>query len=345
MTTMARWMKLALVGLCGLLAVGCLQRIALDAQIGAIRRAHTSMNTLHDFDVARAGAYAGLTQLEGLYELAPHNDDILRLLNAGWGSTTFAFTLTDLEMAMIADDEEEFEFQRRRGRAGFARAKFYGEELLKRRADGFEEAKLNAESIRAWLVENFDEPEDAEDLLWLSFAWMTHVASSMDIPEIVAEMYIGVALAERVIELNEREGYGTAHIILGIYYSHSGEQDVKRAKQHFDRGIALEDGKYLPPMLGLATGYHCAAGNKVGYFDTLREVIRIGEQDPMPEARLSNLLAMRRASLYLRQKVFQESCAFNKPPERKVTSMRNALPEFAVAQLPRLAQSDAGAGR
>ena len=85
---------------------GCLRKVLLDGQIAGTKEGSEAVNTLHDFEVARAVARAGMGQLEGLYKLAPYNENVMLLLTRGWAGSTFAFTEDDYELAQEKKDDQ-----------------------------------------------------------------------------------------------------------------------------------------------------------------------------------------------------------------------------------------------
>lgn len=60
--------------------------------------------------------------------------------------------------------------------------------------------------------------------------------------------------------------------------------------------------------MNLATRYFCAKSDRASYERTLNEVLAAG--DPLPEARLQNVIAQRRARRYLNNELWQEECGF-----------------------------------
>lgn len=307
---------MSLRGIAGLLGAavlstcltGCLKKVLIDGQIGGTREGADAVNTLHDFEVARAVARSGLGQLEGLYKLAPYNEDGLLLLARGWAGATFAFTEDEYEEAMEKKDDQLTEYNRQRTIAGFERAKFFAIQLLKQKANGFDDATRNADTMKAWMDDNFKSPKEASDLVWIAYAWIGHVGAAKDDPSVVADLYIGVAVAERAMELDENVEYGTGHILLGAYHARTAMSELDESKKHFDRAMELNGGKFLPTQLSFAKYYYCAKSDRADYEKMLNSVLAAG--DPIPEARLQNLIAKRRARRYLDSKVFQEDCGF-----------------------------------
>jgi hypothetical protein len=287
---------------------GCLKKLLLNGQIKGTLDGSGAVNTLHDYEIARRVAYAGLGQLEGMHKLAPDNTTALFMLTRGWAGATFGFTEDDYEQALEAGDDVMAQYHLMRTRAGFERARFYGIELLGHEADGFEEAKKSYDSIRAWLTENFTDPAQAETLMWVGYAWIGYVSASSDIPEIVGELYVGAEMMKRSVELDETVQYATGRTVLGAYHARTAMAELDESKQNFDRAMQINEGKFLSTPLNFATRYYCMKGDKENYAKVLNQVLEAG--DPLPEARLPNTIAKRRARRYLGNPMWQENCGF-----------------------------------
>jgi tetratricopeptide (TPR) repeat protein len=309
MSRLRGFLGAALAAALSLTSVGCMRKVLLDGQIKGTLDGSEAVNTLHDFEVARAVARAGLAQLEGLHKLAPYNENALFMLTRTWAGASSAFTEDDWEMAVEKNDTRMAEYHLLRARAGYTRARFYGIELLTKRASGFEQARRNANSMRAWLRENFTHVDEAEDLLWIGFAWVGHVGVSKDVPEAVGDLYVGVEILQRSLELNNTLEYGMGHTIMGAYHARTALAELDESKRHFDEAMKINEGKYLLTQLNYATRYYCFKSDKPNYEKMLKAVLAAG--DTLPEARLQNVVAKRKARRYLEHSVFAEDCGFN----------------------------------
>jgi len=287
---------------------GCLKKVLMDGQIKGTLQGSAGVNTLHDFEVAKGIAFAGLGQMEGFHYLAPDNANALFLLTRSWTGVAFGFIEDEYEIAYEKGDDVMAEYHLARTRAAYARGRFYGIELLTHTADGFEKARKNADTMRAWLVENFDDPEEAETLLWVGYSWIGHVSASKDIPEIVGELYVGVEIVKRSVELDETVQHASGQTILASYHARTAMAELEESKKHFERALQLNGGKFLPTKLNYAQRYYCAVGDKANYERLLNEVL--AAPDELPDARLPNTIAKRRARRYLGNKIWQEECGF-----------------------------------
>jgi hypothetical protein len=287
------------------MSTGCIKSMILNGQIKGTRDGSVGVDTLSDYEIARGIAFAGLGQFEGMHRLAPENEDALFLLTKGWTATGFGFIEDDYEMAVDADDDAKADYHKARARAAYDRAIQYGIALLQMRVPGFEKAKNNASSIKQYLA-GF-EKKDAVTLLWLGQAWLARVNMAKDDPAMVAELHVGEALVERSVALDETAAYANGHAALGSYHARTPMAELDAAQKHFARAIQLTGGKALLPKFHYARSYYCAKGDKASYEATLREVV--DAPDALPEQRLQNTIAKRRARRYL-SKSRMANCGF-----------------------------------
>ena len=292
-------------------STGCVKSILLKGQIQGTRQASSAADTLHDYEVARHAAFAGLVQFEGMHKLAPANEDALFLLVKGWAGATYGFIEDDLEIAEDMGDRPMADYHKQRALAGYERSIQYGMELLGKRADGFTEARKNAETLRKWLRENFVDKEDAGALLWLGYAWVARTNVAKDDPEMVAELWVGVTLVQRSVELDETHAFGSGMTILAAYHARTAQAELDQSKQLFDKVFALTGNRSLLAKFNYAARYLCAKADHEGYKKTMQEILDAG--DIFPEQRLQNAIAKRRARRYLgpaRMAEVREDCGF-----------------------------------
>lgn len=287
---------------------GCLKKVLIDGQIHSTLEGAEAINTFQDYDIARAIAQSGMGQLEGLHEVAPWNNEALLMLTRGWSGVAFAFMEDDYEAAYEKGDEVMAEYHLARARAAYRRAIHYGVELMDRHTSGFQQARINARKLRSWLVSNYTDREQAEELLWIGFAHIGLVSVSRDLPESVSELYIGQHIVERSVELDETVRNATGHVILGAYNARHAMSELEESKQHFDRALRINGGKFLSTQVNYAKTYYCVKGDRPMYEKLLHDVL--AAPDVLPDARLQNTIAKRRARRYLTNKVWQEECGF-----------------------------------
>src|SRR5580700_2692550 len=187
--------------------MGCLAAMATDMQISATREASGVFDTIGDYEVARGAAEAGLIQFEGMHRLRPDNEDALFALTQAWVGYGFAFAEDDAEAAQDKGNDDLAEYHKRRAHMAYDRAVFYGLELLSHTDKGFEAARKNANTMKAWLKEKFTNKDDVANLFWTGYAWMARTNVQKDDPAVVAELYVGEAMMERSVELDPSFNY------------------------------------------------------------------------------------------------------------------------------------------
>jgi hypothetical protein len=284
----------------------------IKAQIESIREASAAFDSLHDVEIARQAAYAQLAQFEGLRRLAPDSEDALFLLTRGWAETTAAFTEEDLEVAEDLRNKDLADYHRQRAMAGYQRAILYGLDLIAHRAEGFAEARRNDASLRAWLKEHFTRPEDAPNLLWLGCAWLSRTNLTREDTDLMADLWVGVALVERSIDLDPRGAHGQGLTLLAAYHARSAQAELDEARSLFQNAFDITSNRSLMQKFHYATRYLCARADKVAYARALREIVDAG--DIFPEQRLGNAIAKKRARRYLgkaRMEEMRVNCGFS----------------------------------
>jgi tetratricopeptide (TPR) repeat protein len=295
----------ALAVLCG---TGCLKQIILDGQIASTRKASAALNTVGDFEVAQAAAQAGIATIEGLRYLAPENEDALFMLTRSWAGLSFGFAEDAMERAEDADGTgPDWDYHKRRAEAGYDRAIWYGMQLVEKKAPGFKDATKNVATMTEYWKQ-FEDKEDAELLFWLGNAWLGRAGVSKEKPELVSEVFIGVTMVERSVELDPDFMMGTGFVLLGAYHARTPMAELDEAKQLFEKAISKSDGKMLLPKVQLAIRYYCNKGDKENYEKLLNEVLAAGDGEPYQ--RLPNTIAKRKAFRWLGKERMRANCGF-----------------------------------
>src|SRR5262249_41905255 len=153
-----------------------------------------------------------------------------------------------------ADDEPRAEYHRARARAAYERAIHYGVSLLEMQNPGFEKAKTNVATMKAYTA-RFNR-RDALNLLWGGQAWLAKANVAKDDPAVVAELHVGEALLERSVELDESLAYAAGHTALGAYHARTAMAELDVSLKHFTRAIELTNGKALLPRFNMAKTYY-----------------------------------------------------------------------------------------
>ena len=278
-----------------LLNTGCIDRMILDGTLKSTRDAASAFDTLSDLEVAKLGAGASIVQLEGMNKLAPDNLDALFLLTQSWVGYGGAFIEDDWEQAVDRGDDQGEDEQATRARMAYERALVFGAQLLEARHPGFKAEQKNYETITAYLKKF--EADDAESLLWVGAAWLSRGGVAAEKPEVVADLFVGVALLERSVELNEALAWGLGLAALGAYHARAPDAELPLAKNLFERALSNTQRKALTIQVMYAQNYACVSQDEKSYRALLDEVLKA--DDLLPAQRLENVIAQRKAKRYL----------------------------------------------
>jgi TRAP transporter T-component len=285
----------------------------VDGEIESTRRAESAFETIGDYELAHSATQASLVQFEGMHALSPENGDALYLLVKGWTGYGFGFIEDQMEAAEDVGDDDMGEYQRKRARMAYDRAVFYGLRGLTQKAEGFDQAKSNGQTLSRWLADHFKNQEDAPDLFWTGNAWASRAdlmkGDDVEGPAFIADLYIGVAMLERAMALDPSVEHFASLVALAAYHARSNLAELDQAKQLLDTSLAKTEWKSLLVPFVYATKYACMKGDGVVYQDMLNRVL--AAQDPDPQQRLTNAIAKRRARRWLSKRRAKEECGID----------------------------------
>jgi len=299
-------------------STGCIKKTLAKGQIKSTREGSAAFQTTADFETARIAASAGIAQFEGMHMLVPDDDNAYYLLIRGWASLAFAFVEDDVELAILAGDEDQITYQRDRAKSMYTRSVNYGLQWMESKHEGVNEAiKHGSEKEMQDYVAKFTDEDDADFLFWTGQAWMSRV--NVDKADIgaIGQIFVGRTFVERAVQLKDGIERGSGHVILASYYARTGfnslgQESFDKAKAEFEKAFAINEGKVLLGKVQMARTYACrmkddSPGRKESfalYMKMLNEVI--AAEDPLPEARLTNAIAKRKARRYISKKWIQE---------------------------------------
>jgi TRAP transporter T-component len=304
---------LALTTSLGLSSTGCIKKVLVDGQIESTRNAAPATDTIGDYDLGRVAAQAGLAQFEGLHSLSPDNPDALFLLAKTWTAYGSAFAEDEMQVAQDQGNDDLAEYNRKRARAAYDRAVFYGLQLLGQTDGGFNQAKGNQQTLEDWLKKNFTRREDAINLLWTGVPWMARAGlmagDDEEGPAFVAELWVGVAIVERAVALDPAAEHYTGPMALASYHARTNMAELDQAKKLLDMAMEKTQGKTLLIPYTYATRYACAKGDAALYQSMLDKVVQA--QDPDPDQRMPNAVAKRAAKRWLGKHRAKDQCGID----------------------------------
>lgn len=280
---------------------GCslLRRSALNQVANAVASTGTTFASDEDPDLIQAAAPFSLKLMESLLAETPRHQGLLSAAASGFTQYAFAFVQEEAD-ELEARDLNAAEALRARARRLYLRAHTYGLRGLEVEHPGFPHALLANPRAAVRAATEADVPL----LYWTATAWAAAISLSKDNPELIAQIPVMEALIDRALELDESYGRGAIHTFLVTYeMSRQGApgDPAARARKHYERALALSEGKDAAALVALAEGV-AVRQQDVKEFESLLNRALAVNPDANPETRLLNLVMQRRARWLLSQK-------------------------------------------
>jgi predicted anti-sigma-YlaC factor YlaD len=294
------WMLSCLGVLAWIASSGCaIHSYAVNQLSNAVSRSGDVFASDDDPDLVKAASPFSLKLIESLLNEKPRHRGLLLAATSGFTQYAFAFVQEDADETEPRDLTEA-EALRARARRLYLRAQGYGLRGLEAGHPGFTEALLAHPKVAAQGATKKEVPL----LYWTACAWAGAISLSKDNPDLVAQVPAMEALIDRALELDESFDRGAIHGFLIAYeMSRQGMagDPAARARQHFERAMALSGGKEAAPLLAMAESV-AVQKQDVQEFDSLLQHALAINPDAHPETRLVNLVMQRRARWLLSRK-------------------------------------------
>jgi len=271
---------------------GCsIKKMAIKTVADSMAESSANYTSDEDPDLIREALPFGLKTLEGLAETLPNHRPLLRSLASGFTSYAVGFLVPEIR-PLEETDLERSRALRVRSRLMLLRARDYALRALEVEYPGFRaalfaDAKTAVERVKV---------ADVPDVYWAAAAWGSAVSQGKDQMDLVAEVPIVEALIRRALALDESWEQGSLHEFMIVFESR-GEASggsYQRARQHFDRAMALSNGRKIGPLVSLAENVSVYTGNRKEFDELLARALEF-DVNSAPESRLINILGQRRA--------------------------------------------------
>jgi len=282
------FLSAAVIGLIVLAAGGMncsIQKMAVGATGGIIDNTLASLYEEQDLEIAESAIASNLKMLEGLIRSDPGNEKLLLLVTEGY---------TGYALGFVEDDSPD------RARVLYKRARDYGITLLSRNPELKTALNSPLDVLEGALAGTGR--EDVPALFWTANAWGSYIKLSMSDLSAMADLGRVQALMNRVVELDETFYFGGAHLFLGVIEAEKGiTGNPATAKMHLDRALEIANRKFLLTQVLYARHYAVKQLDEK-LFDTLLQEVIDTPGGVLPEYRLINEIAKRKAGRYLAMK-------------------------------------------
>ncbi len=285
--------------LLALLFPGCsVRKVGVNVLAGAIAGGSDTYATDDDPELVAAAIPFGLKTVEGLLAETPRHEGLLLAAASGFTQYGFAFVQSEADYVEEKDLTRATEL-RARARKLYRRALGYGLRGLDVRHPGFE-AGLRDEALREKTLAAATKA-DVPLLYWTGAAWGAAISLSKEDAELTADQGLVEALERRALALDERFGQGAIH---DFFIAYEGGRppaaggSVERARNHFERAVALSSGRRAAPFVSFAETVSVGAQDRAGFEELLKRALAI---DPraVPGLTLANTVSQRRAAWLL----------------------------------------------
>ncbi|MBN2715089.1 MAG: hypothetical protein JXX14_04490 [Deltaproteobacteria bacterium] len=295
---MRRWKSTFVASLCvvGAFNLGCnYKQMVINSSYLMVDEAIISFFAEPDTQLAAQAAPANLKLLEGMAKGAPENADIQLATAQLYGMYALGF----LEDSTA--DEDAQEAANARAAQLYLRAFGYAQKALQQQVDFKSMMTMDIEQFREAL-KHF-EKEDVPALFWAAFNWGLYINMSRSDLQAIGDLPKVQAMANRIIELDERYYYGGAHLILMVYNGVLGPAmggNPKMTKQAYYKAWRISGRKFLMTKY-LFARYYCLQTQNRWYFEKLLNEIIDAPDNLLESQSLANALAKEKAARLLAQ--------------------------------------------
>jgi predicted anti-sigma-YlaC factor YlaD len=245
-----------------------------------------------DIEFAGQAIPFSLKLIESLLLEQPENPELL--LASASGFTQYAYVWVE-QRADFLEEEDFFaaQEQRARARAFYQRALGYANRGLEARYPGFgAEFRRDPSSAVARIGQ-----ADVALAYWAAAALGSAISLSKTEPEMIVRVPEVVALAHRALALQPDWNNGAIlELLMELELSRpdASADAVDRVEGYFERVLVLTGRRTASPFVALAESVGVQTQDRERFVSLLNEALAI-DPDAMPENRLANLVAQRRA--------------------------------------------------
>jgi predicted anti-sigma-YlaC factor YlaD len=283
-----------------LLASGCsVQRFAANRIGDTLAASGTTYSADDDPELIGAALPFSLKLMESVLASTPSHRELLAATAAGFTQYAYAFIQQEAD-AIALDDTDRAWVAWNRARRMYLRARDYGLRALDVAVPDFSATLRTAPAAavgRAGAAE-------VDLLYWTAASWAAAIGLGKDDPSLVADLPLVSALIDRALAVNADWDRGAIHAFLVTYEmarpdaTGSFDDRVASARVHFDRAVALSQGRAAGPYVSWAESVCLPKEDRACFEQMLQAAIKVNPDDD-PATRLANTILQRRAAWLL----------------------------------------------
>lgn len=266
---------------------GCIQTIAVRSVGGIVEDGFSAFTEESDLQIAEQALPGNLKLLEVMLKNDPENERLLKLLAEGYASYALGF---------VEDTDVE------RARLFYLRAQEFGMRILRQDNELAKALDGSLDDLKAALAKK--SKDNVPGVFWTAFAGGSYLNIALTDPDAIASIPRIEAMMSFVAEKDSSYYYGGAHLFLGTLYGSrskflGGDPDISR--KHFEKALRLNKGAFLMTQVYYARSYAVQTLNDSLFVNLLTEVEN-ASLDILPEFRLGNAIAKKKAKIWLAKK-------------------------------------------
>lgn len=271
---------------------GCsIKRMAINTLGNALSEGTSSFATDDDPELIAGATPFALKTIESLIEQSPKHRGLLTAAASGFTQYAYAFVQMEADY-LEAEDLDRATAQRNRAKKLYLRARDYGLRSFDVEFPGFRE-RLKADTAAALARTT---KKHVPQLYYTAAAWAAAFAIDKTDSSLSVDQVLFEALMQRAIALDESWELGSLHDFFITW--EGGRSSVggslEKARQHFDRALALSNGRRVSPYVTWAEVMSVSAQNKKEFQELLSKALEI-DVNKAPAQRLANIIAQTRA--------------------------------------------------
>ena len=274
--------KTLMIVLSAVLLSGCVQTLAIRTMGGIMNYGLEAFNEEGDLRLAEESLGSNLKLVEALIKGDPENKKLLLMASQGYNAYALAFA---------EDDSVE------RARLFYLRGRDYGKRILIQNPAMKEAFDKDFDAFRGAL--GTFSAEDVPAVFWTAFGWGSYINITRADVGAVADLPKVIAMMDFVRQNNPSYYFGGSYLFLG---SIEGSTPMalggkpEKSKEYFERALGVNGGKFLMTYVYYAKTYAVQQQDEA-LFESLLKNVDDASLDILPEARLPNAVAKKKAKL------------------------------------------------
>ena len=235
-----------------------------------------------DLEFAAQALPSNLKLLEVMLKNEPDNARLLRLLAEGYNSYALGF---------VEDTDPE------RAKIFYQRATDYALRLVRQDATLAKAFDGSVDELNGELAKRGK--DDVAGIFWAAFGIGSYLNLALDNTDAIAMLPKAEAMMTFVATIDSQFYYAGADMFLGTLFGSRPRMlggDSVLSRQHFERALRINGGKFLMTQVYFARSYAVQTLNEP-FFDQLLTTVDQTSLDVLPRSRLANAIAKKKAKL------------------------------------------------